>query len=161
MTFEIIIVAALVLLGILFMLAEFFLLPGISIAGIAGVIFLLGGIVYAYLFLGSTTGNLTLAAAAIAMGASFFWLLKSKSLRKIALETNIDSRVDNSDLRMLNVGDTGITLSRLNPTGKVLVNDLTVEGKSLNGEFIDEEEEVVRIDGYQVQVRRIDTAGIN
>ena len=64
---------------------------------------------------------------------------------------------------MLNVGDTGITLSRLNPTGKVLVNDLTVEGKSLNGEFIDEEEEVevVRIDGYQVQVRRIDTAGIN
>ena len=43
MTFEILIVVALILLGILFMLAEIFLLPGISIAGIAGAIFLIGG----------------------------------------------------------------------------------------------------------------------
>ncbi|NMB05394.1 MAG: hypothetical protein GX976_03340, partial [Bacteroidales bacterium] len=137
MTFEILIVVALILLGILFMLAEIFLLPGISIAGIAGAIFLIGGIVYSYLFIGSIAGNITLAATAIAMGASFFLLLNSKSLRKISLETNIESKVDNSDLGKISVGDTGIALSRLNPTGKVMVNDLTVEGKSFNGEFID------------------------
>lgn len=156
MTFEILIVVALILLGILFMLAEIFLLPGISIAGIAGAIFLIGGIVYSYLFIGSIAGNITLAATAIAMGASFFLLLKSKSLRKISLETNIESKVDNSDLGKISVGDTGIALSRLNPTGKVMVNDLTVEGKSFNGEFIDEDEkiEVVRIDTYQIQVVR-------
>lgn len=156
MTFEILIIVALILLGILFMLAEIFLLPGISIAGIAGAIFLIGGIVYSYLFIGSIAGNITLAATAIAMGASFFLLLKSKSLRKISLETNIESKVDNSDLGKISVGDTGIALSRLNPTGKVMVNDLTVEGKSFNGEFIDEDEkiEVVRIDTYQIQVVR-------
>ncbi len=156
MTFEILIVVALILLGILFMLAEIFLLPGISIAGIAGAIFLIGGIVYSYLFIGSIAGNITLAATAIAMGASFFLLLKSKSLRKISLETNIESKVDNSDLGKISVGDTGIALSRLNPTGKVMVNELTVEGKSFNGEFIDEDEkiEVVRIDTYQIQVVR-------
>jgi membrane-bound ClpP family serine protease len=156
MTFEILIVVALILLGILFMLAEIFLLPGISIAGIAGAIFLIGGIVYSYLFIGSIAGNITLAATAIAMGASFFLLLKSKSLRKISLETNIESKVDNSDLGKISVGDTGIALSRLNPTGKVMVNDLTVEGKSFNGEFIDEDEkiEVIRIDTYQIQVVR-------
>ncbi len=156
MTFEILIVVALILLGILFMLAEIFLLPGISIAGIAGAIFLIGGIVYSYLFIGSIAGNITLAATAIAMGASFFLLLKSKSLRKISLETNIESKVDNSDLGKISVGDTGIALSRLNPTGKVMVNDLTVEGKSFNGEFIDDDDEieVVRIDTYQIQVVR-------
>lgn len=156
MTFEILIIVALILLGILFMLAEIFLLPGISIAGIAGAIFLIGGIVYSYLFIGSIAGNITLAATAIAMGASFFLLLKSKSLRKISLETNIESKVDNSDLGKISVGDTGIALSRLNPTGKVMVNDLTVEGKSFNGEFIDDDDEieVVRIDTYQIQVVR-------
>lgn len=156
MTFEILIVVALILLGILFMLAEIFLLPGISIAGIAGAIFLIGGIVYSYLFIGSTAGNITLAASAIAMGASFFLLLKSKSLRRISLETNIESKVDNSDLAKISVGDTGIALSRLNPTGKVMVNELIVEGKSYNGEFIDEDEkiEVIRIDTYQIQVVR-------
>lgn len=156
MTFEILIVVALILLGILFMLAEIFLLPGISIAGIAGAIFLIGGIVYSYLFIGSMAGNITLAATAIAMGASFFLLLKSKSLRKISLETNIESKVDNSDLGKISVGDTGIALSRLNPTGKVMVNDLTVEGKSFNGEFIDDDDEieVVRIDTYQIPVVR-------
>jgi membrane-bound ClpP family serine protease len=163
MTFEILIVVALILLGILFMLAEIFLLPGISIAGIAGAIFLIGGIVYSYLFIGSIAGNITLAATAIAMGASFFLLLKSKSLRKISLETNIESKVDNSDLGKISVGDTGIALSRLNPTGKVMVNDLTVEGKSFNGEFIDDDDEieVVRIDTYQIQVvRKKDTERI-
>lgn len=156
MTFELMIVVALILVGILFMLAEIFLLPGISVAGIAGAIFLIGGIVYSYLFIGSTAGNITLAASAIAMGASFFLLLKSKSLRRISLETNIESKVDNSDLAKISVGDTGIALSRLNPTGKVMVNELIVEGKSYNGEFIDEDEkiEVIRIDTYQIQVVR-------
>jgi len=36
------------------------------------------------------------------------------------------------------------------------VNELIVEGKSYNGEFIDEDEkiEVIRIDTYQIQVVR-------
>jgi membrane-bound ClpP family serine protease len=157
MTLDLLIVAAVILLGILFMLVEIFLLPGISIAGIAGAIFLVGGIVYAYLFLGSTAGNITLAASALAMGGTFFWLLKSKSLRKISLETNIEGKVDNSNLQKMAVGDRGIALSRLNPIGKVMVNDVEAEGKSFDGEFIEEETaiEIVRIETYHVLVKRI------
>lgn len=157
MTLDLLIVAAVILLGILFMLVEIFLLPGISIAGIAGAIFLVGGIVYAYLFLGSTAGNITLAASALAMGSTFFWLLKSKSLRKISLETNIEGKVDNSNLQKMAVGDRGIALSRLNPIGKVMVNDVEAEGKSFDGEFIEEETaiEIVRIETYHVLVKRI------
>ena len=138
------------------MLIEIFLLPGISIAGIAGAIFLVGGIVYSYMFLGSTAGNITLAASAVALGVTFFGLLKSKSLERISLNTNIDDKVDNSYLQKIAVGDTGVTISRLNPIGKVLVNDVEAEGKSFDGEFIEEDTEIVviKVETYNVLVKR-------
>lgn len=156
MTLHIIVVIAVILLGILFMMIEIFLLPGISIAGIAGAIFIVGGITYSYMFIGSTAGNITLAASAVAMGGSFVGLLKSKSLRKISLDTNIENTVDNSNLLKISVGDTGSTISRLNPIGKVLVNDVEAEGKSFDGEFIEEdtEIEVVKVETYNVLVKR-------
>lgn len=156
MTLHIIVVISVILLGILFMLIEIFLLPGISIAGIAGAIFIVGGIIYSYMFIGSTEGNITLAGSAIALGASFAWLLKSKSLRRISLETNIENSVDNSNLLKINVGDAGTTISRLNPIGKVFVNDVEAEGKSFDGEFIEEdtEIEIVKVETYNVLVKR-------
>ena len=156
MTIHIIIVISVIVLGILFMLIEIFLLPGISIAGIAGAIFIIGGIVYAYTFAGSTAGNITLVASGVAMGASFVWLVKSKSLRRISLETNIEDKVDNSYLKLISVGDTGVSVSRLNPIGKVLVNDIVLEGKSSDGEFIEEETEieVVKVETYNILVKR-------
>lgn len=162
MTLELVIVIALVLLGILFLLVEIFLLPGVTIGGIAGAIFLVGGIAYAYYFIGNTAGNITLASSALALGGSFVWLLRSKSLQRISLETNIDSKVDNSDLKKINVGDIGVALSRLNPIGKVMVNDFTVEGKSFNGEFIEEDApiEVIRVDTYQLQVKKRTCASV-
>lgn len=156
MTLDLIVIIAVILLGVVFMLIEIFLLPGISIAGIAGAIFLIGGIIYAYIFQGSTVGNITLAGATVLMGGSFFWLLKSKSLRKISLDTNIEGKVDTSYLQQIAVGDTGVAVSRLNPIGQVLINDIEAEGKSFDGEFIDEdtEVEVVKIETYNVLVKR-------
>ncbi len=156
MTLHIIVVISVIVLGILFMLIEIFLLPGISIAGIAGAIFLIGGIVYSYMFLGSTAGNVTLAASAVTLGLTFFGLLKSKSLERISLNTNIDDKVDNSYLLKIAVGDIGVAVSRLNPIGKVLVNDVEAEGKSYDGEFIEEDTEivVVKVETYNVLVKR-------
>ncbi|HHU96538.1 MAG: hypothetical protein QM237_04880 [Bacteroidota bacterium] len=156
MTLNLIVVIGLIVLGIIFMLIEIFLLPGVSIAGIAGALFIIGGIVYAYMFLGSTAGNITLAGSALLLGGSFVWLIKSNSLRRIALETNIEESVDVSHLKEIEVGDVGVALSRLNPIGQVLVNDVEVEGKSYDGEFIDEETEVevVRVKSYNILVKK-------
>ncbi len=156
MTLHIIVVISVIVLGILFLLIEIFLLPGISIAGIAGAIFLVGGIVYSYMFLGSTAGNISLAASAVALGLTFFGLLKSKSLDRISLNTNIDAKVDNSYLLKIAAGDTGVAISRLNPIGKILVNDIIAEGKSFDGEFIEENTEIVvtKVETYNVLVKR-------
>ena len=152
MTFDIIIVTLVILLGIIFLLAEIFLLPGITISGIAGFIFLIGGIAYAYMYMGTMAGNMTLIISAFLIMGSFLYFIKSKSLRRISLTTNIDSKVDMSDLQKIKVGDVGITQSRLNPMGKVFINDLTVEAKSIDGQMIDEDTEVI--------VNKIDWANI-
>lgn len=102
MTLNIAIVTIIILLGIVFLLIEFFLLPGISIAGIAGALFVIGGVVFAYINLGATAGNIALVSSGVILGGAFVWLLKSKSLRKIALETEISESVDNSDLKKYN-----------------------------------------------------------
>ncbi len=156
MTFNLIIVAALVLLGVVLLLIEFFLLPGISIAGIGGAVFMVGGVIYSYIYLGSTAGNITLALSLILLAASFVWLVKSKSLQKIALTTDITETLDNTELKSLQPGDTGVAVSRLNPIGNVMIKDITVEGKSFDGELIDEdtEIEVVRVETYNVLVKK-------
>lgn len=145
MTFDLIIVSLVILLGVAFLMAEIFLLPGLTISGIAGFIFLVGGIAYAYMYVGALAGNLTLVITIFLILGLFLYFVKSKSLRRISLTTNIDSKVDTSDLEKIKKGDIGITHSRLNPMGKVFINDMTVEAKSMNGEMIDEDTEVVVI----------------
>lgn len=157
MTFDIVIVALVILLGIIFLLVEIFLIPGITVAGIAGIVFIAGGTFYAYKYIGASAGNFTLITSVFMLMAGFLFLVKSKSLRRIALDTNIDSKVDVSDLEKINVGDTGITISRLNPIGKVYINELTVEAKSIDGEMIDEETEVkvIKVEWSNILVEKV------
>lgn len=157
MTLNVIVVIALIVLGVVFLLIEIFLLPGVSIAAVAGALFTIGGIVYAYMFIGNTAGTIALISASVLLAGTFVWLVKSRALQKIGLKTDITETVDNSSLKTLNKGDIGVALSRLNPIGKVMINDEVVEGKSFDGEFIDEESqvEVVRVDTYNVVVKKI------
>ena len=156
MTFDLIIVAVVILLGVIFLLLEIFLLPGITVSGIAEFVFLVGGIAYAYMYMGPVAGNISLLIAGLLLAGSFIYFIKSKSLRRISLTTNIDSKVDTSDLNKINIGDEGITQSRLNPIGKVFINNLIVEAKSINGEMIDEDTEVVvnKVDWSNILVSR-------
>ena len=134
---DIVIVIVLCAIGILLILVEIFLIPGITFTAIAGVAFSIGGIYYSFKYMGPTAGVITLIAVAAAIGLSFVYLIKSKALNKIALQTDINSTVFSKDLPDISEGDTGIAISRLNPIGKVRVNNITMEAKTLGG-FIDE-----------------------
>ena len=139
---EIVVVVVLCLLGIVLILLEIFLIPGITVAGIAGGILSVIAIYYAYSHIGVLGGTIALISSLIVFGVAFMILVKSKALDTIALKTDIQSTVASGDSLKVNEGDTGISISRLNPVGKVKINDVTMEAKSL-GEFIDEETEVV------------------
>ena len=62
----------------------------------------------------------------------------------MALKTNSDSKLDLREGMEFNEGDTGLTMSRLAPTGKAMINDQIIEVHTY-GEFIDQEKEIVVI----------------
>ena len=136
MLLDIAIIVFLMVAAILLILAEIFLLPGITLAGIGGAIFAIGGVVF------------------IAFGVIFAWLLRSRSFNKIALKTDIDSKLTSSRDLGIEPGDEGITLSRLAPIGKARIKGINVEAKSQD-ELIDENTPIVviRVDSYNVIVR--------
>jgi len=134
---DILIVIVLCIIGIVLILAEIFLIPGFTITGIGGALFSIGGVYYAFRYLGATGGIITLISMGVAIGIAFIYLIKSKALDVIALKTDINSTVAAKELPDISEGDKGISVSRLNPMGKVRVNNITMEAKTLGG-FIDE-----------------------
>ncbi len=153
MIIGLIVLILIMLTAILLGLAEIFLFPGITIAGIGGVLFAGGGLYYAY-SLSPMIGHITLIASAILFVIGMVWFMRSRSLNKLALHTNVDSRLESSQDLGIQVGDEGQSLSRLAPIGKARFGDKTVEAQSEVG-FIDENTpvKVVRVTGYNVVVR--------
>lgn len=160
MTAEIIIIIFLILIGVALLMAEIFLLPGITIAGVAGCLTMIGSIVYAFYYIGNTAGYLTITANVAIFVLTLIILIKSKALDHIALKTDITSTViDKDEFKGLKIGDKGITISRLNPIGKAEFGTQIVEAKSFTGEYIDEGQaiEIVRIDNSNILVQSIDS----
>ena len=84
--------------------------------------------------------------------------MKSNALNHIALKTDIEATVDQTEIRQLQAGQIGVTLSRLNPIGKAeFDSQYIVEVKSITGEFIDEGEDVqiVKIEQSSVMVQTV------
>jgi hypothetical protein len=153
---DILVIAIFMAVAICLLLLETFLLPGITVAGVAGVLFAAGGVVYAY-SLSPAAGHVTLSVSAVVFGGFFGWLLRSGSFQRVALRTNIDARLTSTRDLGLKAGDRGITLSRLAPVGKARFGELTVEAKAQEN-FIDEQMPVtiLRIDGSSVTVEALE-----
>lgn len=148
-------VIVLILVGLFLFLVEFLLIPGITIAGIGGVGFLIAGIVLAYTDHGNTVGHITLLSTVVATAFTVAMALRSNTWKRFMLNTNVDSSVDNPVAnQLIKPGDFGFAISRLTPMGKVRVNDTVVEAKS-TGAYLDQktEIEVVRIEGSKVIVK--------
>ncbi len=152
---EVAIVITLLALGILFFIIELFLIPGISISGIFGGILTFVAVWYAYAKIGNTAGNITLVGGLLFSIVAIWLFMKSRALEKMSLKTNVSGN-STSIPDEVKVGDKAMTLSRLAPMGKILVNGLTIEAKT-NDSFIDESTEVVikKIDKTNVLVEQI------
>jgi membrane-bound ClpP family serine protease len=151
------IVIGLIILGILFLIVEVYLIPGISIAGIGGVLCMAGGIILTFTHFGPAVGTLVLSLSALLLGGGMYWFFRSKTLEKMSLKSEISSKTEPFNGLNVAVGDTGVTISRLAPIGKILINGKTIEGRSEN-EMIDENTPIVvaEVGTYNVLVRKLD-----
>ncbi len=136
--FDILAIVLLIVIALALAILEIFFLPGITIAGICSLVFYGGGIYYAYSVFGSNGAVITLLIAAITTIAFIIGFMRSRSFDKIALHTEIDSVVPSQIGADIKVGDVGVSLSRLNPMGKIIVGSHTVEAQAEN-ELIEED----------------------
>lgn len=123
----------LILLGLVLIFAEVLLIPGIGVAGILGLLSLAGSCYYAFLQIGTTAGIVVTVINAVLIIGLTVWILRAKTWKRLALETNIESKAVSSESSMLAVGDTGKALTRLAPMGSVLFEGISVEAKALEG----------------------------
>lgn len=153
---EITIVIVLLIVGIIFFLLELFLIPGISIAGIAGTIFMGGAIYYAYTRISAAAGHITLFASLVLLAIAIVVFIRSKTLEKLSLKADISGKNDPLEKIEINIGDIGITSSRLAPMGKVKINGSVVEAKT-NDDFIDQgiKVKVLKVMNTNILVERI------
>lgn len=149
-------IIALVLIGVLLLVAELVLLPGISVAGVGALLAFGVAIFYAFFEYGVLWGVVTLTVTVVLAVIAVFVSLRSNTWQRLSLKTTIDSAStpipQQNNIRM---GQVGITLTRLAPMGKVRIGEVTVEAKAVD-DFIDPKQpvEVIGFDNTVVIVVR-------
>jgi membrane-bound ClpP family serine protease len=130
------------------------------VAGIGGLILTVFGVYKAFNDYGATTGVWVLIGTLLLSVFVIVMSLRARTWDRLMLKTNIQGSVD-SDLteEQIKVGDRGTTLTRLAPMGKVMVNELVREAKSIEG-YVDEHEEieVVSVHGTRINVKPVKDA---
>jgi membrane-bound ClpP family serine protease len=125
----------LILIGIVLLILEILILPGL-IAGIIGGILIITGIILTYTNYGNTYGHITFAATAIVTGISIWYAFKSRVWERFGLQQTSDGKIIRLDELNIQPGDAGITLSVVRPSGTALFDNKKLEVHS-RGEIID------------------------
>ncbi|MFW6101926.1 MAG: NfeD family protein [Bacteroidota bacterium] len=147
----------LILLGIFLFLVEFLLVPGVTVAGITGFILLVGGVYMGYNSLGTPEGHYILAGAVFFSVVIIAYSLRARTWKHLMLNSTISGRVSSYEEEKVKVGDEGVTVTRLNPMGKVLINGEYLEAKSI-GPYIEQKKKikVLNIKDFSVVVKSIE-----
>ncbi len=152
----------LIVVGVLLLILEFLVVPGVTIAGIGGILLIGSGIYLSYHTYGTPAGHYTFAGSFVFTFLSLIIAFKSKTWKNLSLNDNIAGKITLIDDKSVKKGDTGITISRLNPIGKVLVNNDSYEAKALSN-FIDHNTKIriISIQGNTLTVEAIETTDEN
>jgi membrane-bound ClpP family serine protease len=138
---NLLVILFLIFLGIVLLLIELTVLPGITIAGLGGVLLFGYSIYLAFSTYGSLTGFLTLAFVLVVAPTLVVLLFKGKSGKKLVLNTVLHGVANEIDQERVKIGDIGVTIGRLAPMGKIKVNNEVVEVRS-TGTFVNPGEKV-------------------
>ncbi|MBR5804434.1 MAG: NfeD family protein [Bacteroidaceae bacterium] len=139
---DILIIVSLLIAGLILLLLEVFLFPGISLAGIGATVCIVYANIRAFNELGTWPGVITLAISIISSILVFVWFMRSKSLDRLALKKDIDSSVKRPEVATIKPGDTGVAITRLAQIGNAQFGENIVEVKT-TGDFIDAHSPIV------------------
>lgn len=148
------VVVTLILIGMAFLLLEILVIPGTGVAGIIGFILLGIGVWQAYVYYDAYIGHWVLAGTIAGTVVVLVYSLRAKTWRRVALKTEINSRVNIIDEDKLKPGDVGKSISRLVPGGKAVFNNEFYEVRTL-GKFIDPGVDIIidKIEDHKIFVK--------
>ncbi|MCR4859236.1 MAG: NfeD family protein [Bacteroidales bacterium] len=129
------IVVTLLVLGILLMLVEMLLVPGVGVAGFLSLGSLGVACWYAFASISTAAGWWTTLAAVLLLGAMLFFALRAKTWSRFELKTEVDSKMG-TEADGVHVGDRGVAYTRLAPMGTGRFGDLSCEVKSFDNKMI-------------------------
>ena len=150
------IIAALIFVGILFILAEMLLVPGVGVAGFVGIISLAASCWYAFAKVGTRAGLIITAVNVVLAVIMLVIALRENTWKRFELGTEINSKVNN-EVSQVKAGDRGIAMTRLAPMGTVKFDKVSCEAKSFDNCMIaaSTEVEVVLVEDNKVIVKTI------
>ncbi|PLW99915.1 MAG: hypothetical protein C0594_16375 [Marinilabiliales bacterium] len=151
-------IVILVVVGILLVLLEFLVIPGTTYIGITGFLLISGSVFLAYYHYGTRVGHYFLLGTAAFIIVSTIIALRSGTWKKAMLQEEVSGIVEKFKENSISVGDTGITVSRLAPAGKILINNIYVEAEAHN-QLINENTniEVIKVSQNKIIVKPINT----
>jgi len=148
------VIIILIAIGLFLLIVELLIIPGITVAGIGGLLLMIAGVYFAYKSHDNITGNYVLLGSLSMSLFAVILSLRTKTWRNVGLNSNSDSRVVSFEKEKIKIGDEGITITRLAPIGKAMINDIICEAKS-HAEFVDENTTIIvtKINNNQVIVK--------
>ena len=129
------IVVSLLILGIILMLVEMLLIPGIGLAGFLSLGSLAVACWYAFSAISTSAGWWTTFAAMVLLGVMTFFILRAKTWRRFELKTEVTSQTG-TESSLVHPGDRGIAYTRLAPMGTGRFDAVSCEVKSFDNKMI-------------------------
>lgn len=148
-------IVLLVFFGLLFLVAELVLLPGVSIGALLSLVCYGSSIYLAFRDYGPLTGALVVIAILVLSFVAIIFSLRAKTWQRFSLKQEIRSSSMPEPDKELQIGARGTSVSRLSPMGKVAIDGRIYEAKSQDV-YIDprSEVEVVGFENFSVIVRK-------
>lgn len=107
--------------GVVLLVIDIIFVPGM-ILGILGALFMIAGIITAYLSEGETAGHISLGVSIVSIILMLIYAFKTDVWSKFALNSTIGSKVNDESKVLVSPGDEGMAISALRPSGKAEIN---------------------------------------
>ncbi|MEG1622103.1 MAG: NfeD family protein [Alistipes sp.] len=135
-------IGLLIFFGLIFLVAEIVLLPGLSIGGILSLSCYGCAGYLAFRDFGSTAGTIIIVIILLLSVAAVAVSLRSKTWQRFSLHQKVgEAMMPTPEQDDVKIGDRGTTLSRLSPMGTVEIRGKIYEAKHISG-YVDPQTEV-------------------
>ena len=143
---EWLIVLSLILFGLTLVVAEIIFVPGTTIVGVVGFVFLVLGDGLSFKYFGSGIGWATTGGTAVVSGVTLYFAFKANVWGHFSLKSTSTSKVNEEILSGVTIGEEGVTVSALRPSGKAELDNKTYEVRTL-GNYVET--------GIRIRVKQI------